>query len=411
MRPSAAVKIAEHAILELLERGVLEVEIGYRKQELLEALRANVKVHDPAQVFLGIRELANSSAPGQLLVSTSGERRGTRYHFETRSRTAVSRKKTAPALSESNEPTHDVAPCGAIEIIHADNMKVLPKLAAQSYRLIYIDPPFNTGREQARTRIATKRVTSGGDRTGFQGARFETTVLGRKSFADSFDDYIAFLEPRLREAHRLLAPDGSLFLHLDYREVHYAKVLLDHIFGRESFINEIIWAYDYGARSKKKWSAKHDNILWYAKDPSNYVFDYDAMDRIPYMAPGLVGPEKAARGKTPTDVWWHTIVSPNGKEKTGYPTQKPLGVLRRIVSVHSEPGDHLLDFFAGSGSFGEAGASLGRSVTLIDSSPDAIEVMQTRLAAFRRVDSKHEPTSPSNSAPPRLREKAQIPMF
>jgi site-specific DNA-methyltransferase (adenine-specific) len=266
--------------------------------------------------------------------------------------------------------------------MHGDNMSILPGLDAEQFRLIYIDPPFNTGRDQVRTQLRTTRVEDGGDRTGYGGARFETTVLGRRSFVDAFDDYLAFLEPRLREAHRLLTPDGSLFLHLDYREVHYAKVLLDQIFGRASFINEIVWAYDYGARNRKKWSAKHDNILWYAKDPDRYVFDYEAMDRIPYMAPGLVGPEKAARGKTPTDVWWHTIVSPTGKEKTGYPTQKPVGILRRIVGVHSEPGDRLLDFFAGSGSFGQAGAEAGRCVTLIDSSSEAVEIMTTRLAAY-----------------------------
>src|SRR5690606_4996856 len=184
------------------------------------------------------------------------------------------------------------------------------------------------------------------------------------------------------EAYRLLAPHGSLFVHLDYREVHYVKVALDGIFGRASFINEIIWAYDYGARSKSRWSPKHDNILWYAKDPKNYCFDYEAIDRIPYMAPSLVGPEKAARGKTPTDTWWHTIVSPSGKEKTGYPTQKPLGILERIVRVHSRPGDRLLDFFAGSGSFGEAGARHGRHVVLVDENSEAIEVMRRRFENF-----------------------------
>lgn len=202
------------------------------------------------------------------------------------------------------------------------------------------------------------------------------------SYSDSFDDYMGFLDPRLREAHRLLKPDGSLFFHIDYREVHYCKVLLDSIFGRASFQNEIIWAYDYGARTKKKWPAKHDNILWYSKDPEDYVFNYDEMDRIPYMAPGLVGPEKAARGKTPTDSWWHTIVSPNGKEKTGYPTQKPRGLLDRFVKVHSNPGDSLLDFFAGSGSFGESAIVHGRNVTLIDSNTDAIDVMLNRMTCL-----------------------------
>lgn len=271
---------------------------------------------------------------------------------------------------------------GSIEIHVGDNAEILPSFSEASFDLIYIDPPFNTGRTQARTQIRTERDEDSGDRVGFKGHRYKTIRLGTNRFADSFDDYLEFLEPRLREAHRLLKDNGSFFLHLDYREVHYAKVLLDSIFGRASFINEIIWAYDYGARATKRWSAKHDNILWYAKDPEHYTFQLDEVDRIPYMAPGLVGPEKAARGKTPTDCWWHTIVSPTGKEKTGYPTQKPLGVISRIIKVHSRPGDRVLDFFAGSGTTGEAAASNGRHAVLVDQNPEAIEVMTKRLARF-----------------------------
>jgi site-specific DNA-methyltransferase (adenine-specific) len=270
---------------------------------------------------------------------------------------------------------------GLVALHQGDNLPLLAAWPAKSFELIYVDPPFNTGRTQKRDRMRAVRDTKG-DRVGFGGTRYRTERVESSSYADKHDDFLAFLEPRLRDAHRLLTPQGSFFLHLDYREVHYAKVLLDQIFGRESFINEIIWSYDYGARSKSKWSAKHDNILWYAKDPSRYCFNYDAMDRIPYMAPSLVGPEKAARGKTPTDTWWHTIVSPTGKEKTGYPTQKPLGILRRIVRVHSNPGDRLLDFFAGSGSFGEAGAEANRHVTLIDENPKALEIMTARLSRF-----------------------------
>jgi site-specific DNA-methyltransferase (adenine-specific) len=284
---------------------------------------------------------------------------------------------------------------GRIEVYAGDNLPILRALPAGSFDLVYIDPPFNTGHAQARTRVRTTRADDG-DRVGFQGRRYRTTVLGATSFADRFDDYLAFLAPRLVEAHRLLAPTGSFFLHLDYREVHYAKVLLDQIFGRDSFINEIVWSYDYGARATRRWSPKHDNILFYARDPRRYCFAFDAIDRIPYMAPSLVGPEKAARGKTPTDCWWHTIVSPGGKEKTGYPTQKPLGILNRIVRVHSRPGDRLLDFFAGSGSFGEAGALHGRDVVLVDESPEAIRVMKKRLARFDPVF--HPPTEAKASA-------------
>ncbi len=266
-----------------------------------------------------------------------------------------------------------------IRIVYGDNLQVLSELPENEIDLIYIDPPFNTGKLQKRTRLATT-LDEAGDRTGFQGKRYKTTQLGSKSFADVFDDYLAFLEPRMRQAWRLLKDNGSFFIHIDYREVHYVKVMLDGIFGRDSFLNEIIWAYDYGARSKSKWPAKHDNILWYAKNPKNYQFHLKECDRIPYMAPGLVGPAKAALGKTPTDTWWHTIVSPNGREKTGYPTQKPRGILDRIVKVHSKPGDLLLDFFAGSGSFGEAALAHGRRCILVDKNPEAMAVMEKRFA-------------------------------
>jgi len=271
-------------------------------------------------------------------------------------------------------------------IVLGDNSLILEKIPDESVSLIYIDPPFNTGRSQKL--VHTKMVRdSKGERQGFQGKRYKTVqVVGSHSYNDSFDNFIEFLRPRLKEAKRILASNGSIYFHIDYREVHYCKILLDEIFGRESFLNEIIWAYDYGARSKKKWSAKHDNILWYAKNPNDYIFNYDAVERIPYMAPSLVGEEKAARGKTITDTWWHTIVSPTGKEKTGYPTQKPLGVLRRIVAVSSNKGDTVLDFFAGSGTTGVAAHELGRRFILVDSNKQAIEVMKKRFAKIKDVE-------------------------
>ncbi|MBV6515210.1 MAG: Modification methylase RsrI [Planctomycetes bacterium] len=265
-------------------------------------------------------------------------------------------------------------------IIQADNLELLRALPGGSVALIYIDPPFNTGRVQARSRLKTVRDDANPDRRGFKGHGYRTQKMGEQSFSDRFENFSDFIRARLEEAYRVLHPNGSLFFHINYREVHYCKVELDRIFGRECFINEIIWAYDYGARSRSRWPAKHDNILWYAKNPARYTFNYDAMDRIPYMAPSLVGAEKARRGKTPTDVWWQTIVSPTGKEKTGYPTQKPLPILERIVRVHSNPGDTVLDFFAGSGTTGEAAARLGRSFILCDNNPQAIEVMKKRLA-------------------------------
>ena len=276
-------------------------------------------------------------------------------------------------------------------IVLGENLAYLAHAPREAFSLIYLDPPFNTGRRQSRTRLRTV-ADRNGDRTGFQGKRYRTERLGETGFEDRFDDYVGFLRVRMEAARRTLTSGGSLFLHVDYREVHYCKVMLDEIFGRDSFMNEIVWAYDYGARSRRRWSAKHDNLLWYVNDPDRYTFNYDEIDRIPYMAPGLVGPEKAARGKTPTDVWWHTIVSPNGREKTGYATQKPLGILERIVRVHSNPGDRLLDFFAGSGSFGEAAARHGREFVLVDNNPEAVRIMLKRLAKYgAKIESGDDP--------------------
>lgn len=267
-------------------------------------------------------------------------------------------------------------------VVAGDNLPVLRGLPDQSFQLIYIDPPFNTGKVQSRQSLKTVRTDAPvtGSRVGFQGKTYETVRGQVTSYNDSFTDYWGLLEPRLEEAWRLLAPSGTLYLHLDYREVHYAKVLLDALFGRDCFLNEIIWAYDYGGRSKRKWPAKHDNILVYVKDPKRYYFDSESVDREPYMAPGLVTPEKAARGKLPTDVWWHTIVSPTGKEKTGYATQKPEGILRRIVQASSRPGDWVLDFFAGSGTTGAVAGQLERRFVLIDENPEAIAVMRHRFS-------------------------------
>ncbi len=266
------------------------------------------------------------------------------------------------------------------QVLFGDNLPLLKSMPSESFQLIYIDPPFNTGREQKRQTNTSKQSETG--RLGFQGKRYDQIVGQVLSYDDTFADYWAFLEPRLEEAWRLLQQDGTLYLHLDYRESHYAKVLLDALFGRECFLNEIIWAYDYGARSKSRWPAKHDNILVYVKDPKNYYFDSKQVDREPYMAPGLVTKEKAELGKLPTDVWWHTIVSPTGKEKTGYPTQKPEGILRRIITASSKPESRVLDFFAGSGTTGAVAHKLGRSFTLIDANPESIATIKTRLTAL-----------------------------
>jgi site-specific DNA-methyltransferase (adenine-specific) len=279
-------------------------------------------------------------------------------------------------------------------VILAENMQALPALPDESFDLIYIDPPFNTGRRQRRiTSKAVRLSDDSADDTpsdsqsqqpsrlakGFGGATYRLEMLAEMSYPDAFDEYVRFLRPRLQQAHRLLSKRGSLYLHLDYREVHYVKVELDRIFGRKSFLNEIVWAYDYGGRPKKRWPAKHDTILFYVKDPKDYYFDLEAAGKIPYMAPGLVGPEKAARGKSPTDVWWHTVVSPTGKEKTGYPTQKPEAVLERIIAASSPSGGRVLDFFAGSGTAGVVARRLGRRFVLIDCEEAAIDVTIARL--------------------------------
>ena len=288
-----------------------------------------------------------------------------------------------------------------LEIRFGDNLELLSEVPDASIDLVYIDPPFNTGRTQARTR---KRMVQddGGGHKGFGGRQYRHEAVSTMAYADTFDEFLEFLEPRLWEAHRVLTPTGSFFLHLDYREVHYAKVLCDQIFGRESFKNEIIWAYDYGGRPKNRWPAKHDNILWYARDPDNYTFRYDDIDRIPYMAPGLVTPDKAKRGKTPTDVWWQTIVPTNSKERTGYPTQKPLGIMRRIIAVHSNPGDTVLDFFAGSGTTGEAAAELGRNAILMDSNPEALALMEKRLARYGTTFANWPPAAPGSTQSPQV---------
>jgi site-specific DNA-methyltransferase (adenine-specific) len=270
------------------------------------------------------------------------------------------------------------------QVLLGENLALLPRFADGSFQLVYIDPPFNTGRAQVRKTLSAVS-DSDGERTGFQGRRYRTQLLAESSYRDAFDDYLGFLEPRLEQARRLLREDGTLYFHIDYREAHHCKLLLDEIFGREQFLNELIWAYDYGARAKRRWPAKHDTILVYVKDAARYYFDSEAVDREPYMAPGLVSAEKVARGKLPTDVWWHTIVPTNGSEKTGYPTQKPEGIVRRMLQASTRPGDWCLDFFAGSGTLGAVAAKLDRRYVLIDSNPEAVRVMRERLGTQARA--------------------------
>src|SRR4051812_30448156 len=134
------------------------------------------------------------------------------------------------------------------QIILGDNLEVLRGFADGRFQMAYLDPPFNTGRLQTRRVLRTAGTEEGaGDRVGFGGRSHASELLSSSSYRDSFEDYLGFLEPRLREVRRVLHGSGTLYLHIDYREAHYVKLLLDEIFGRENFRNEIIWAYDYGA--------------------------------------------------------------------------------------------------------------------------------------------------------------------
>jgi site-specific DNA-methyltransferase (adenine-specific) len=313
-----------------------------------------------------------------------------------RSRDEARVRATLAPVNEVIETVLGAEQRGAVH--WADNLSVLARIPDGSIDLVYVDPPFNTGKAQRREQLRTV-LDEAGDRTGFAGKRYRTERLGAAAFADEFDDYLGFLAPRLEHIHRVLAPHGSVYVHLDCREVHYVKVLMDGLFGRDNFLNEIIWAYDYGGRPRDRWPAKHDNILLYAKSLGRHVFDRDAIERIPYMAPALAGPEKAARGKLPTDTWWHTIVSPTGKEKLGYPTQKPLGVVRRAIQASSRPGGIVLDAFAGSGTTGAAALAEGRRFILVDTLPNAIAVMKRRFAAEPGIEFV-EPTQRSAEPEP-----------
>lgn len=323
------------------------------------------------------------------------------------------RGRDSPTLTPAPTPVPTPTP-GAVTIVEGDNLRVAATLPSGSFTLVYLDPPFNTGRTQERQVVTARRTFAPQEdatdpgapvgepgaavpvglnaapkpaatepetevRHGFHGHAYERVRGMLRAYDDRFDDYGAFLMPRLEEAWRLLADDGTLYLHLDYREAHYAKVMLDAVFGRDCFLNELIWAYDYGAKSRSRWPTKHDTILVYVKNPREYVFNSDEVDREPYMAPGLVTAEKAARGKLPTDVWWHTIVPTTGREKTGYPTQKPEGILRRIVTASSRPGDRVLDLFAGSGTTGAVASALGRDAVLVDDNPEAVRIMKARM--------------------------------
>lgn len=281
-------------------------------------------------------------------------------------------------VDQAGSAANDSAPMEGV--IEEDNLAVMRRLPSECIDLIYIDPPFGTGKVR---RLQSIRTGSGErTRNGFGGRTYNFEVVSAHNYRDDMplEEYLGFLHERLAEMHRLLTIDGSLYLHLDFHTVHFARLILDEIFGPERFLNEIIWTYDYGGRARDKWARKHDNILWYAKS-DRWSFNRDSIDRIPYMAPGLVGAEKAERGKLPTDTWWMTIVPTNSRERTGYPTQKPVKLLERIIRASSNPGELVADFFGGSGTTGVAAKRLGRRFLLVDDNPEAIRIAEKRLAA------------------------------
>ncbi len=264
-------------------------------------------------------------------------------------------------------------------LIAADCLEVLPRLKAGSTRLIYLDPPFNTG--------VRRRGRAG-------------------SYEDAFGapaDYIAYMRPRLEAMLRALAPDGSLFFHCDWRMSHHIRLMLDDLFGlsgpacarRGVFVNEIIWHYGLGAsKAGRRLLTKHDVIFWHARSP-DYVFNalrdaptpamldkYRHTDAQGNRYMNAYGKRYVMKGgKLLDDVWDIPAIAPTSRERVDYPTQKPLALLRRIVELASNAGDVVLDPFCGSGTTLVAAKHLGRRWIGIDSNPQAIEIARARLAA------------------------------
>jgi site-specific DNA-methyltransferase (adenine-specific) len=283
-------------------------------------------------------------------------------------------------------PSEPAIPTG---VFCSDSLALLGRLPDACVDLIYADPPFGTGKVQ---RLRSLRATAEpGEpepgaaptvaRPDFAGRAAHYEITSAHAYRDDmpFEEYLAWLEANLVEFRRVLKDTGSLYLHLDWHAVHYAKVILDRLFGRANFRGEIIWAYDFGGRPRNAWPRKHDNILWYSKGDT-WTFNRADMDRLPYLAPGLVGPEKAARGKLPTDAWFTTIVPTASRDRTGWPTQKPILILERIIKASSNPGELVLDPFVGSGTSAVAAQRLGRKYLVADFDPAAVAITEARLA-------------------------------
>lgn len=236
-----------------------------------------------------------------------------------------------------------------ITIIEGDSLVKMKSLATGSFDFIYVDPPFVTEK----------------DRGDFDD-RWGSVLL----WSDWF-------EPFVKESYRLLSDTGSIVVHLDYRAIHYARVLMDQTFGYDNMLNEIIWCYASGGVSKRWLARKHDNLIWYVKDTKDYTFN---VQREPYATPNVEGRKGFHdEGRMLNDWWRMSFLSTTASERVGYDSQKPEALLERLLTVFTNPGDNVLDFMAGSGTTGAAASSLGRKATLIDKNPNAIKKMKERI--------------------------------
>lgn len=306
-------------------------------------------------------------------------------------RGAYEHRYTELALSELRAAAVDPAPIAltlpaaftgdgppTADVYCAENRTLLARLAdawAGRFQLIYLDPPFGTGKVYA-ARIGGERCRPA-----------RAVDAYRDDLA--FDAYLRWLGDRLALMRDLLHETGTLYVHLDWHAVHYVKVALDRLFGRQRFLNELIWCYHGPSPIRSAFKRKHDTILVYTRS-ADYFFDADAV-RVPYdpttvktfaSSPkaGFGKTPDLARGKVPEDWWYFPVVARVHTERVGYETQKPTALLDRIIKASSRPGDLVGDFFAGSGTTGVVAARLGRNVALVDRNPVAVEKTLLRLA-------------------------------
>ncbi len=256
-------------------------------------------------------------------------------------------------------------PGGRDRLIYGDCLPVMRELPAGSFDCIYIDPPFFTGVER-RLQHSQQRGPSYADTWG-----------------DGLQEYLDWLEERLAVMRELLQPEGALLVHLDWHAVHYVKVLLDRLFGMRHFQNEFIWYYSGGGASRIRFARKHDTILYYTRSATTWKFYADRV-REPYKwtdgQPRADGSARDyTRGKLPDDVWQHHALLPWAKESLGYPTQKPMALLTRLLLATTDAGDVVGDFCCGSGTTAAAAQQLARRWVAGDDSRAAICLAAERL--------------------------------